>query len=111
MKYRTSYNETMYITHRNNVKHAIMAAEKEHYANLFDANRSNMKKTWNLLKGIINKKKQTKVQTRFKIDLNNIITNKSAISEKFNDFFCQHWTKSCFQNSRTNYISRGLSWT
>ena len=44
MKYRTSYNETMYITHRNRVKHAIMAAEKEHYANLFDANRSNMKK-------------------------------------------------------------------
>ena len=30
MKYRTSYNESMYTTHRNKVKHALMAAEKEH---------------------------------------------------------------------------------
>ena len=52
----------MYITHRNKVKNAIVAAEKKHYEKLFDANRSNMKKTWHLLKGIINNKIQTKIQ-------------------------------------------------
>ena len=46
-----------------------------------------MKRTWNILKGIINKKKQSKIQTRFKIDMNHIITDKSQISENFNDFF------------------------
>ena len=45
-----------------------------------------MKRTWNILKGIINKKKQSKIQTRFKIDMNHIITDKSQISENFNDF-------------------------
>ena len=26
LKYRTSYNETMYITHRNKIRHALIAA-------------------------------------------------------------------------------------
>ena len=87
MKYKTSYNERMYAIHRNKVKHALETAEKEHYAKLFEINRSNMKKTWNILKSIINKKRNPKIQNRFRLDLNTIITDKSLISEKFNDFF------------------------
>ena len=46
-----------------------------------------MKKTWSILKQIINKKKNTKSQTQFRLSDDTLITDQSVISEKFNDFF------------------------
>ena len=40
-----------------------------------------------ILKNVINRKRQNKIQTRFKLDANNITTDKITISEKFNDFY------------------------
>ena len=76
----------MYKTYRNKLKHVFAKAEKNHYANLVEANNSNMKKTWGILKDIINKNKTNKVQSQFKLNDGIITANKLIISEKFNDF-------------------------
>ena len=87
LKCKTAYNEVMYKTYRNKLKHVLAKAEKDHYANLLEANKSNMKKTWGILKDIINKNKANKVQSQFKLNDGSITSNKLIISEKFNDLF------------------------
>ena len=45
-----------------------------------------MKKTWSILKQIINKKKHTKSQTQFRLNDDCLTSDQSEISEKFNEF-------------------------
>ena len=85
--FRTAYNETTYKTYRNKLKNVLAKAEKDHFAKLLEANKSNMKKTWMILKDIINNNRQSRVQSQFKISDGSTISNKQMISEKFNDFF------------------------
>ena len=87
LKYKTAYNEIMYKTFRNKLKHVLVKAEKDHYAKLLEANKSNMKKTWGILKNIINRNKTKKIQSQFKLNDGSITSNKLVISDKFNDFF------------------------
>ena len=87
LKCKTAYNEVMYKTYRNKLTHVLAKAEKDHNANLLEANKSNMKKTWGILKDIINKNKTHKVQSQFKLNDGSITSNKLIISEQFNDFF------------------------
>ena len=87
MKYRSAYNEIMYHTHRNKIKHDLAVAEKDYYNKLLESNKNDMRKTWNILKGIINKKRNSKLQSCFKIDEFTVITDESMVSKKFNDFF------------------------
>ena len=76
----------MYTTHRNKVNRLKEEAERQHIASLLEANKTNLRKTWSILKSIINRKRDKRVQTRFKI-ANKIVTDKKLISEGFNDFF------------------------
>ena len=87
LKVKTAYNELMYTTYRNKLKKILMKEEKRYYSNLLNANKSNMKKTWSIIKQIINKKRFSKTQSQFKLNDGTLLTDKSAISEKFNDFF------------------------
>ena len=68
IKIRTAYNELMYSTYRNKLKNVLIKAEREYYAKLLEANKSSMKKTWSIIKQIINKKKHSKTETQFKLD-------------------------------------------
>ena len=110
IKYRTAYNELMYTTYRNKLKNILNKTEKAYYSKLLDANKSSMKKTWSILKQVINKKKHVKSQTQFKLSDGALTTDQSVISEKFNDFFYKYWTESCRKNSWTNHYPQLLSW-
>ena len=46
-----------------------------------------MRKTWNILKRIINSHRKKKVQSQFKIGKDETTSDKNLITEKFNDFF------------------------
>ena len=46
-----------------------------------------MKKSWGVIKSIINKNQKTHIQGRFKIGKNLITADNELISNKFNDFF------------------------
>ena len=87
VRLKTAYNELTYTTYRNKLKNILFKAEKDYYAKLLETNKSNMKKTWSILKEVINKKKCSKSETKFKLDNETFTTNKQLISEKFNDFF------------------------
>ena len=54
---------------------------------MFENNKSNLKKTWSILKGIINKRINNKTQEKFKLSDGSITSEKNIISERFNDFF------------------------
>ena len=60
LKCKTAYKKIMYKTYRNKLKHVLAKAEKDHHANLLEANKRNMKKTWGILKDIITKIKLTR---------------------------------------------------
>ena len=87
VKIRSAYNEMKYKTFRNKLKHVLLTAEKKHYAHTLEANKSNMKKTWTILKRIINLNKSKRVQEKFKLQDETITDNKVTISESFNTFF------------------------
>ena len=52
-----------------------------------ESNKSNLKKAWSILKGIINKWKNAKIQEKVKLSDGSITSDKHMISERFNDFF------------------------
>ena len=77
----------MYSIHRNKVSKLKQQEERKHIATLLEANKANLRKTWAILKSVINKKRDKRVQTRFRLANHDIITDKKLISEGFNDFF------------------------
>ena len=76
-----------YKTYRNNLRHILLKQENNYYAKLLQANRSYMKKTWSILKSLVNKGIKKQIQAQFKMNDGSITNDKIMISEKFNDFF------------------------
>ena len=58
-------------------------SEKDHYEKILKESQNNLKNTWRMLKEIINKKKSSKVCSKFILN-NNVTTNKKAIADGFN---------------------------
>ena len=87
IKVPTAHNQRVYKEYRNKLSLLIRKAEKMHYADIISKNKSNLKKVWGILKGIINRSKKSVSQERFKLNDNTLTTDKQMISEKFNDFF------------------------
>ena len=54
--------------------------EKNYYAELLIANKSNMKKTWSVMKSIVNKNKSNQYQSKFKLNDGSVTTNKLETS-------------------------------
>ena len=57
LKIKSTYNECKLKIYLNHLTRVLKCAEKIHYAALLEANKSNLKKTWNILKAIVTKKK------------------------------------------------------
>ena len=86
MRKNTRYNKTKYKEYKNKLNGLLRKSEHEHYATLFEENKHNLKKSWSLLKEIINKKHERITQTKFII--NKVVTSdKKQISECFNKFY------------------------
>ena len=60
--------------------------ERDYYHNQLDEYKSDLKKSWNILKRVVNRYKAQKAPDGFKIN-ETTITNKLSIANKFNDFF------------------------
>jgi hypothetical protein len=86
LKYRNSETENDYKLYRNKVQHLLRVAERKHYHDIISYNKNNLKKTWSVMKSIINKKQITK-RPEFFLYNNRKITNKSDIANRFNDYF------------------------
>ena len=70
----------------NKLHYLLRSAERQHCQNLLYEHKSNVKKSWQILKMIINKKKSSPVCTKFKCNYT-IVSDKNEITEKCNKFF------------------------
>ena len=87
LKIGSVYNENSYKSYKQVLQKTLMAAEKQYYHEFLIKNKDNMKKSWGVIKNIINKKKNPVYQTKFKLSNGSTTTDKKSISEHFNDFF------------------------
>ena len=86
-KIPSAYNETAYKDYRNKLNKLTKKAEKDYYNELIELNKNDIKRTWTIIKDIINRNKKRSAQTQFKLSDNTITSDKLLISETFNDFF------------------------
>ena len=91
MKTGSSHYECKYRRYRNKLNPLLKHFERQYFTDLLESNKSNLKKTWSIMKDFINRKKSQKVQERFKLSDNTITNDKIVVAENFNDFFCQYW--------------------
>ena len=86
LKSPSNENLNVYKQYRNKLHSLIRKAEREHYYNLLLVNKNNLKKTWGIMKNVINKKKQS-LKPDYFLHNSNKITDKKEIATRFNDFF------------------------
>ena len=76
-----------YNLYRNKLHKLLRTAARNHYQDLIDKYKHNLKKSWNVIKDVIGKKKcNNVVSSKFKIN-NKIIDDPAVITEKFNEFY------------------------
>ena len=81
-----SEHHTLYRKFRNALTKRLRKAEKDHYEKIISENKSNLKKSWKILKEVVNKKKASVRYSKFLIG-NSLSTDKKKISEGFNNFY------------------------
>ena len=79
-------NVAYYKKYRNRLNHVLRAAERKYYQNLINEHKSNVKKCWQIMKMIINKRKYKPVCKKFKHN-DQVIENGHDIANQFNRFF------------------------
>ena len=85
-KYPTSVNIHNYKVYRNKLNSLLRKTERDHYDVLFTQNKNNLKKSWSIIKEVINKKKSTLMSNKFVIN-NNTTSDNNIISDAFNKFY------------------------
>ena len=86
MKYDTSFNKITYTQYKNKLTTILRKTEKDYYKCLLETNKNNLKKTWSIIRSVINNCKPSKLNESFLYN-NSIITDKNEVSNKFNDYF------------------------
>ena len=89
VKYRkqpNSENCKVYKTYKTLLCKILKKYERDHYENRFQSCRNNLKKSWDIIREVINKCKTKPIQHKFNV--NGQITNdEMTIAERFNTFF------------------------
>ena len=75
-----------YKRYRNKLNQLLRSSERKHYHDLLNEYKSNIKKCWQVIKSIMNKRKYTPISNKFK-DNDKIISDGNIIANKFNNFF------------------------
>src|ERR1700733_14829777 len=86
IKTPSEHNRSKFITYRNNFKKIKLKTQKDYYAFEFAKYHNDIKKTWQLIRSLINSKDQVNQIKELVID-GNIITDSAAMADKFNCYF------------------------
>ena len=87
LKTRTIVSEEKYKKYKNKLTAILRRCEKQYFTELLEINKGNMKETWKILNGLINKKSKGKqICTEFNGDESKI-TGDKTIANGFNNFF------------------------
>ena len=80
----TDENATIYKNYKRQLKNLLNLAEKNHYDEMFRINKNNLKKSWGLLKEVLNHKPVSNVPDTFMIE-DQITSDTKFIANKFNE--------------------------
>ena len=86
LKIRTPQSHATYKTFKNLLSRTIRTAERNHYQTLLLSNKNNLKKSWTIIKEIINKKKSISKPTKFLLN-GNETDDANQIADHFNSYF------------------------
>mgnify|MGYP001081092251 CR=1 FL=1 len=87
LKNPTEYRHKVYKKYRNIVNNELKKAKNLYLKQKFDNAKGDMKRTWNILQGLLStKKKGNKTISEILVD-GNVIQDKSVMSQIFNDYF------------------------
>ena len=85
---RTHMNEIAYKDFKRTLKRTLRLAERSHYENLMQQHKSNMKKSWSVIKEVINKRNINDISDSFIIN-DAEVNDGSLIASHFNEFFAE----------------------
>ena len=86
IKHPSMLNVNRYKEYKTLLSNLMKKSEQQYYDEQFKANVHNLKKSWNLIKDIINRKKKATPNKRFLIN-GKITSNNQEIAEGFNKFY------------------------
>ena len=79
-------NVKTYKEYKCKLSRLLKQAERQHYDKLFELNKCNMRKSWQIMKTIINKKKTSNMSNKFIVN-GQLCSCKQQITNAFNNFF------------------------
>ena len=82
----TDVNIKLYKSYRNKLNSLLRISERKHYEELLNKHKSDLRKTWGVIKEVINKKKYSICPEKIKIN-NKLISDKMMMSQQFNKYF------------------------
>ena len=85
-KHDTLYNKTRYLKFKRSLRIAMLSAEKKYYNDLIMTYKGNSKKTWDVIKTVINQKKKSSAFPEFFVN-GCLVSEPHTIANKFNDYF------------------------
>ena len=78
--------EASYKTYKNKLVKLLRKAEKDYYQDLLHRNKANLKKSWQIIKSVLNKAKTNQSEKQFIIS-GETVDDPTIISDSFNSFF------------------------
>ena len=85
-KYPSQSNKKLYKEYRNMLTRSLRRTERTYYDILLIDNKNNLKKTWSIIKDVINKKKKSSSSSKFVIN-GSTVTDNITIAKHFNEYF------------------------
>ena len=86
-RYPTTNTELIYKRYKKYLNSILYKAEQSHYENLFNSYKSNMKKSWELIVEIINRKSSKKTSKGKFTSSDGVPLRGKDVADNFNDFF------------------------
>ena len=85
-KHDTAFNKIQYHEYKSSLQQQLKNTEKQYYNDLIEKNKTNMRKTWEVIKSVIGKKKQSLKYSEFIVD-GKTTNDPNVIANKFNEYF------------------------
>ena len=78
------YNEIKYKRYKNKLQNVIRNAKKSYYGSKIEENKTNLSKSWKILKELVTSNERSQCNTEF-VDGEVCVDNMQQVVNKFND--------------------------
>ena len=82
---RNRISNEIYKNYKNRLSHLLKVSEKQYCQESLEKHRSNMRKTWEIIKMVINKNKNKTTNSEFLVN-NRLTTDKTKVANGFNKY-------------------------